>query len=217
MWKKWTLFILLPIAILGLSLFWLRTNFRSVDDGGASIIENATPLKKGAKLDALPIALPRPSKAPNAIVKPEPISIEELKNAQEQTSLAMGLLSASNDQQRIEGAELLGAYPSPNSEAILIKLLQSDPNPEVRSVAALSLATSENPAETTIQTLINTLEDKTEDVRYGALSTLEDYLAVLDKGSPRYRSIHSGLIKKLSSKNLTSEMRSDIQNTIEDR
>jgi len=135
-------------------------------------------------------------------------------NEKEENARAQGLLSSKNDEQRIEGLELLGAYPSPINEAILIRYLRSKENPEIRSTAAISLSTLENPTTSTIDGLLDTLEDLSEDVRFSALSTLEDYLTMEENNSSIHRHIQAGLRAKLQSKRLQVDIEKEIDDII---
>ena len=138
-------------------------------------------------------------------------------NEKEENARAQGLLSSKNDEQRIEGLELLGAYPSPINEAILIRYLRSKENPEIRSTAAISLSTLENPTTSTIDGLLDTLEDLSEDVRFSALSTLEDYLTMEENNSSIHRHIQAGLRAKLQSKRLQVDIEKEIDDIVRDR
>ena len=138
-------------------------------------------------------------------------------NEKEENARAQGLLSSKNDQQRIEGLELLGAYPSPINEAILIRYLRSEENSEIRSTAAISLSTLENPTASTIDGLLDTLEDPSEDVRFSALSTLEDYLTMEENNSSIHRHIQAGLRAKLQSKKLQVDIEKEIDDIVRDR
>jgi hypothetical protein len=211
MLKKWMLFAVCPI----LAILFLLFLFAQPPQFGEAIVRlnkhEASPqnMRVFSQLPSIPAHL-------QAEATPT-ISDEESRNEKEQIALAMQLLASSNDHQRIEGLELLGAYPSPNSEAILVEFLKGEGSPEIRSTAATSLATMEIPSVSTIETLMNTLEDRSEDVRYGALSTLEDYLIMADKGSPIQQRIHSGFIKKFTGNNLSEDIRKDVQEIINSR
>ena len=89
---------------------------------------------------------------------------------------SMELVYSADDNERVGGVEQLVAYPSLESEIILSKLLLTDLNAEVRNAAALSLVSINNPLDTTIYDLISALEDESKDVRFSALSTLQDYM-----------------------------------------
>jgi HEAT repeat protein len=138
-------------------------------------------------------------------------------NEREENARAQGLLSSKNDHQRVEGLELLGAYPSPANEVILVRYLKSQENPEIRSTAAISLSTLENPTTSTIDGLLGTLEDPSEDVRFSALSTLEDYLTMVENNSPIHRHIQAGLKSKLQSSRLQADIKKEIEDNVYDR
>jgi hypothetical protein len=57
---------------------------------------------------------------------------------------------------------------------------------------------------------MGTLEDESGDVRYNALSTLEDYLLGMDEGSVSYRLIKDELIAKTSEQAVSLNVRDAI-------
>ena len=206
--KKWMLFAVCPILaiIFLLFLFAQPLPFRE-----AIVLLN----KHEAPTSNSSVFSPPPSIPAHLQEEATPkISDEASRNEKEQTALAMQLLGSTNVRQRIEGLELLGAYPSPDSEAILVEFLKSGGSPEIRSTAATSLATMAIPSASTIETLMNTLEDQSEEVRYGALSTLEDYLIMAEKDSPIQQRILAGFIKKFTENNLSEDIRMDVQEII---
>jgi HEAT repeat protein len=147
--------------------------------------------------------------------KPSPVA----EDAPEKSELARAqqLLASTNEYQRIEGLKLLGAYPSPVNEVILVGYLKSQENPKIRSTAALSLSTLGRPSASTIDTLLSTLEDSSEDVRFSALSTLEDYLIFAKQDSAINQRIREGLRVKLEAKRLQSDIQRDIDDIVHDR
>ena len=164
-----------------------------------------------------PIKLPTSSPSQQPIASaPQPTPADE-DNEKMENARAKELLRSTNQSQRIEGLELLGAYPSPTNEAILADYLVSRESPEIRSIAAISLSTLENPTPSTIDTLLNTLDDPSEDMRFSALSTLEDYLTVAESGSAAQRRIQKGLRSKLESKCLQADIQKDIDDIVHDR
>jgi HEAT repeat protein len=130
---------------------------------------------------------------------------------------AQQLLASTNEQHRIEGLKLLGAFPSPINEVILVRYLRSQKNQKIRSTAALSLSTLETPSASTIDTLLSTLEDSSEDVRFSALSTLEDYLILVKQDPAAQQRIREGLRAKLQSNRLQADIQKDIDEIVHDR
>ena len=147
--------------------------------------------------------------------KPSPVA----EDAPEKSELARAqqLLASTNEYQRIEGLKLLGAYPSPVNEVILVGYLKSQENPKIRSTAALSLSTLGRPSVSTIDTLLSALEDSSEDVRFSALSTLEDYLILVKQDPAAQQRIREGLRAKLQSNRLQADIQKDIDDIVHDR
>lgn len=128
----------------------------------------------------------------------------------EQTAIAIELINSNKDEERIEGVEQLGAYPSAEMELILGQLLATDTNPDVRNAAILSLGSIETFSNITINNLMNALEDESADVRFNALSTLQNSLLAMEKGSVSYKLTIDELIAKTSEQTLSIEIRDAI-------
>ena len=128
----------------------------------------------------------------------------------EQIDVAIGLISSSKYEERIEGVEKLGAYPNAEMEMILGQLLTTDTNPDVRNAAALSLGSIDLPSNLTINYLMSVLEDESGDVRFNALSTLEDYLLGMEQGSISHKLIMDELIAKASEQRISLDVRDSI-------
>jgi HEAT repeat protein len=156
-----------------------------------------------------------PAQAPLTTTSPT-VGADET-NEKEEIARAQKLLTSSDDKHRIEGLELLGAYPSPANEVILVGYLKSQENPEIKSTAAISLSTLETPTPATIDALLDALADSSEDVRFGALSTLEDYLTMEENNSSIHRHIQAGLMSKLQSKRLQADIEKEIDEIVHDR
>jgi HEAT repeat protein len=137
---------------------------------------------------------------------------DEIQLEQEQITTAMELINSADNEERIEGIELLGAYPNPESEAILTQLLTNDEASDIRNVAALSLGAFEVLLDSTINDLISALADESEDVRFSALSTLENYMLGLEEVSVSRKTIHS----QLTAKTLSSELPQDTRDALTD-
>jgi hypothetical protein len=137
---------------------------------------------------------------------------DEIQLEQEQITTAMELINSADNEERIEGIELLGAYPNPESEAILTQLLTNEEASDIRNVAALSLGAFEVLVDSTINDLISALADESEDVRFSALSTLENYMLGLEEVSNSRKTIHS----QLTAKTLSSELPQDTRDALTD-
>jgi HEAT repeat protein len=103
------------------------------------------------------------------------------------------------------------------NEAMLVGYLRSQENPKIRSTAALALSTLGKPSASTIETLLGALEDSSEDVRFSALSTLEDYLIFAKQDSASRLRIREGLRAKLQSNRLQADIQKDIDDIVHDR
>jgi hypothetical protein len=150
-------------------------------------------------------------------IPPKPSPIGEATREKKEMARAQQLLASTNEQHRIEGLKLLGAFPSPMNEVILVGYLRSQENPKIRSTAALSLSTLETPSASTIDTLLSTLEDSSEDVRFSALATLEDYLILVKQDPAAQQRIREGLRAKLQSNRLQADIQKDIDDIVHDR
>ena len=95
-------------------------------------------------------------------------------------------------------------------ELILGQLLATDTNPDVRNAAILSLGSIETFSNITINNLMNALEDESADVRFNALSTLQNSLLAMEKGSVSYKLTIDELIAKTSEQTLSIEIRDAI-------
>ena len=132
---------------------------------------------------------------------------EEKRMVAEQVDSAITWLKSSTVKTRIEGAEQLGAYLSPNAVAALIRALRADSSPEVRLAAAQSLSQSEIPDAATITALLNAIADTDEQVASTALSALEAYLDAAPNGSVRTSQIRQGLLTHSKNRRLPAPLR----------
>jgi len=158
---------------------------------------------------------PPPGMEENLAAPEEMADDEQLEK--EQVAQAMALLNSTNDEERIEAVEQLGAYPSAETEAALSQILNTDANPEVRNAAALSLGSMDEPTDATIAALMTALEDQNEDVRFSALSTLEDFMLGQEENSPNYRRIKESLAMKAGSSNIPEDLKESINEVLKDQ
>ena len=150
-------------------------------------------------------------------IPPKPSPIAEATREKKEMARAQQLIASTNEQHRIEGLKLLGAFPNPMNEVILVGYLRSQENPNIRSTAALALSTLGKPSASTIDTLLSTLEDSSEDVRFSALATLEDYLILVKQDPASQQRIRDGLRAKLQSNRLQADIQKDIDDIVHDR
>jgi HEAT repeat protein len=102
------------------------------------------------------------------------------------------------------------------NELILVGYLKSQENPKIRGAAALGLSTLGKPSVSTIDTLLGALEDSSEDVRFSALSTLEDYLILVKQDPAAQQRIREGLRAKLQANRLQADIQKDIDEIVHD-
>jgi HEAT repeat protein len=142
---------------------------------------------------------------------------EDQRIDREQVALARQWLKSANPQQRIEGAEQLGAYPTPEAGRALADCLRGDPRPEVRTAAATSLANFQQPEAVAVSALLSAIQDVQEEVRDAALATLAVYLGFLETESARRKQIDAGLEKLARSRRVDPQTRESLRGLRADR
>lgn len=200
--------LLISSGIVALTLFNLES-----DSGDNEVEEDATKTLNKPKIEPPQAAKPT---APNEMGMPGDESFDEAQIEREQIAEALTHLSSQKEEERIEAVEQLGAYPSPDTEATLSQLLTTDSNPEVRNAAALSLGSLDVPSDSTLASLLTALDDQSEDVRFSALSTLEDFMLGQDEDSQTYKRIRSGLSAKADSQSLSEDLKDSIKEVLKD-
>jgi hypothetical protein len=95
--------------------------------------------------------------------------------------------------QRIIAVEQLGAYTTPESESMLTTVLASDMDPEVRRIAAQSLAAFKKPMESTTASLLAALQDDDENVQISAFNTLSTYVTRFEYDAKPMKNLLSNL------------------------
>lgn len=143
--------------------------------------------------------------------------VEEHRITLEQVSAALRWLASQDARERREGAEQLGAYPTPEAGTALTNSLMQDSSPPVRVAAATSLANFQEPGAAAIRGLLSVVRDPSEDVRHAALGTLDIYLQTLDADSARYRQIILGLRKLARSPNIDRATRETLSDLLSSR
>lgn len=117
----------------------------------------------------------------------------------------------------MDGLEQLTAYPSPESERLMLDILNKDMSDEMRAAAADYLSYVEEPSLATPNALFNALGDYNEDVRSNALNTLESYVASLDEDSATAKRIVNFLKKQSKNKQLPKDIRQEIKAYLSDQ
>lgn len=206
--------LLISLGIVVLALFNLESD-SSTQDGDDPAVASGRPAAKPEKPAATAATPPPPPSDEDLLAPDEMVDDEQVEK--EQIAEAMAQLNNSNQEERVEAVEQLGAYPNPETEATLGQLLTTDASPEVRNAAALSLGSLDEPTEATVAALMAALEDQNEDVRFSALSTLEDYLLGQEEDSPNYRRIKDGLRLKAGSRSVPDELKESINEVLRDQ
>ena len=206
--------LLISLGIVVLALFNLESD-STTQDGDDPAVASGRPAAKPEKPAATAATPPPPPSDEDLLAPDEMVDDEQVEK--EQIAEAMAQLNNSNQEERVEAVEQLGAYPNPETEATLGQLLTTDASPEVRNAAALSLGSLDEPTEATVAALMAALEDQNEDVRFSALSTLEDYLLGQEEDSPNYRRIKDGLRLKAGSRSVPDELKESINEVLRDQ
>ncbi len=209
--------LLISVSIVALVLFNLESEYSDQDaEDGASPPAQVAPAEKPQAAPSTPAAPDTLANPAEDALTPEDAAAEE-QLEKEQIAQALAQLNSTNDEERIEAVEQLGAYPNTETETTLTGLLTSDNNPEIRNAAALSLGSLDQPSEATVQALSQALEDQNEDVRFSALSTLEDYMLGQEDDSPGYRHIRDLLKQRAQAASLSSDLRESINEVLRDQ
>jgi hypothetical protein len=166
-----------------------------------------------------PVVIPPPSemlgqgaRLPTA----EELEQERLFN-ERQVELAAQWLKSTDVHQRIMGAEQLSAYESPESEQRLADTLRQDGAPEVRTVAAQSLALFKNLSDDTLDALLEALDDAHNGTRINALNTLLSYALLVSADTKKSGQLLAKLRKKARSSHLSKDVRESLQAFIKDQ
>lgn len=196
--------ILISVALTAclVAFFLFRVASDPSDTGGEESIETPSTLKRSDSQPQVVDALPSSS------------DTEDKDSESQQLKLAKQLLESKKPSDRIEATERLSAYPSLEMEALLLKVLSEDGNGDVRNAAAVGLGSLEDPSRASISGLLNAIDDSQENVRFSALSTLEDYLLGLDPQSPGFLAISNGLKTKLENRKLPTNLRASIREAL---
>ncbi len=142
---------------------------------------------------------------------------EDARIDAEQVALARQWLESADPEQRVDGAEQLAAYPTPDAEIVLIDTLATDPDPQVRSAAAQSLEEFEETTEQAIAALLAALQDESEEVQMSAWATLEGVVSEGEDDSARASQIIAGLKEKVTSPRLAADTREVILEFLQDQ
>ena len=117
-----------------------------------------------------------PSESDNTAMTNRDILETKIEDDPAQPNKTLELINSPLQEERVAAIQQLGAYPNQASETALTQLLTTDQEASVRNAAALSLGIIYNPKDATIHALIDAVQDESEEVRFTALATLENYI-----------------------------------------
>lgn len=140
---------------------------------------------------------------------------EHRQMEQEQLAAALEWLQSHDSEDRVRGAEQLGAYLTPQAQKALADVLSHDTSPDVRLAAANSLAACQSPDQGTIHSLVLAIRDANEDIRQSALAALESYLGLPDLSAPRRQQIVKAVTRLSKARNLDRETRASLLHLLE--
>lgn len=141
---------------------------------------------------------------------PEQIA-EEQRIEREQVAAALASLRGADADERVSGAQQLGAYPTREAEQGLAEALAGDKSGAVRAAAAQSLAFVKEPRPRGVKTLLGAVLDSDPEVRAAAIDTLQGYLNGLDPESQAFRQIRKGLAGLARSGRLDRDTRATLR------
>ena len=147
---------------------------------------------------------------------PEEIAADQAFEA-EQIELAKQWLLDLNLEKRIAGLEQLTAYPSPQSEGIMLEILNNDMSDEMRASAADYLSYIQEPSLKAQDVLIQALNDTNEEVRNSAFNTVQSYIYSLEEDSASAKRLVNLLKKQAKNKQLPADMRDMIKEYLIDQ
>jgi len=214
--KKFLLLIVLLCSVLFIIKFIYLRPKSSNSPGNVENYLSSKVTKKTVSI--LPIQskqLPQNIKAKSYEIPIKESRDDELQIEEKQISAAMIRINGTENNERIEGIELLGVYPNAESEMILSQLLENDSDSDVRNNAALSLGYLDEPLDSTIYVLMNALHDKSKDVRLSAFYTLQNYMLGFEVDSNNYENIHLQLLAKLENNELQQDVNDAIKESLE--
>lgn len=150
-------------------------------------------------------------------VPPTPEQIaEERRVEREQVAVALASLRSADADERVGGAQQLGAYPTREAEQRLAEALAGDKSGAVRAAAAQSLAFVKEPRSRGIKALLRAVLEGDPEVRAAALDTLQGYLNGLDPESQAFRQVRKGLAGLAGTERLDRETRATLRELLAD-
>lgn len=143
-------------------------------------------------------------------------SVEEDSIVAEQVQAAREELRSANVDTRIGALEQLAAYPTPESERLMVDILRTDSDDDVRVAATNALSSIRNPSQESVSALSLASIDLSDTIRQSALTTLDVFLNREPYASPRSKIILHELGLHLKKRTLPADARQDILEFIND-
>lgn len=141
---------------------------------------------------------------------------EQQQIESEQINTANRQLFDTDPEQRKIAVEQLSAYPTPESEKLLLGVLQGDVSPAVRSAAAASLGYIKQPAPETLTGLLLALQDE-ESISQNTLDTLNKFLQQQPADATAYKYLAVELRAALNKKMLSESVRDNLEQLLEEQ
>jgi len=113
--------------------------------------------------------------------------------------------------------EQLSAFPTPESEQILVNTLGLDFDPEVRRAAAQSLSVFKQPSQKAVTALLTALQDDSEAVQMEALNALAGIAGRMENGSPPFKALLANLSYQARAKRMRSGVRRSLLAFLKDQ
>jgi len=166
-----------------------------------------------------PVVAPPPMEALGYGARmPTPEELEdEARYRDQQVVKANESLNDTSPEKRVGGVEQLSAFPTPESEQILINTLSLDFDPEVRRAAAQSLSAFKKPSEKAVNALLVALQDDSEAVQIGALNALMNNARKMGNGSVGFKSLLVSLSNQARAKHMKPGVRQSLLAFLKDQ
>ena len=142
---------------------------------------------------------------------------DETRYNDKQVAIASEWVNSTEAEKRRIGVEQLSAFPTPESEQVLVTTLALDTDPEVRRTAAQSLAAFKQPTENAVTGLLGALEDQDEKVQMSALNTLLAFANRFEYNSPKMKNLLASLSHYATSRRTEALTKQAIRSFLKDQ
>ncbi len=209
--RKPALFLMLLLSSIiaaNLAYYWFVTK--------SGVHEQETPLSTDSKK---PLVVPPPMDSLGQGTRmPTPEELEgEARYNDQQVVKASESLNDPNPAKRVGGVEQLSAFPTPESEQILVNTLGLDFDAEVRRAAAQSLSVFKQPSQKTVTALLTALQDDSEAVQREALNALAGIAGRMENGTPPFQSLLANLSNQARAKRMKAGVRQSLLAFLKDQ